>query len=70
MLHVKQVSLTISRNAESIGRYKESMLLLLKSMERWMAVWGRQNLGFVLKSGYLSLKYQCSAKYEVVLLME
>lgn len=69
MLHVKQVSLTISRNAESIGRYKESTLLL-KSMERWMAVWGRQNLGFVLKSGYLSLKYQCSAKYEVVLLME
>lgn len=38
-LDVKQVSLTISSNAESIGSYKESMLFLLKSMEGWMVFW-------------------------------
>lgn len=61
-LDVKQVSVTISGNAESIGSYKESRLLLLKSVERWMVGWGRQDLGCILRSGYISLKYQWSAK--------
>lgn len=69
-LDVKQVSLTISSNAESVGSHKGSMLLLLKSMERWMVVWGRWDLGFVLRSEYVSLKYQCRVKIEVVHLME
>lgn len=69
-LDVKQVSLTVSSHAESIGSHKESTLLLLKSMERWVVVWGRWDMGFVLRSGYISLKYHCSAKIEVVHLIE
>lgn len=59
-------SLTISSNAESIGSHKESRPLVLKSMERWMVVWGRRNLGFFLKSGYVSLSTNAVLKLKLL----
>lgn len=52
-LDVKQVSLTISSNAESIGSYKESMLLLLKSMEGGL---GKAGFGVCFKEWVCNIK--------------
>lgn len=71
-VEVKWILLTISNNAECTGSYKECRLAPVEISERLDGGledgcrWGF----FVLWNGYVSLKYQCSAKMEVVYLME
>lgn len=72
-VQVKQVLLTISSNTESIGSFKESRLTPVEIHERLDGGLGGADgryLVFVLWSGYVSLKYQCSAEMEVVHLTE